>query len=85
MVNQGRASQRSTVSATHTCLPQVLQPSGLPKDVNVSFLGSQKSHVLREELVRALKPQVHVTLTVVTCLHCMAGNTSHVAVQLHNV
>ena len=37
---------------------QVLQPAGLSKDVNVSFLGSQKSHTLRQELVTALKPQV---------------------------
>lgn len=48
---------------------QVLQPSGLPKDVNVSFLGSQKSHTLRHELVEALKPQVLPTPQLL--MHCM--------------
>ena len=48
---------------------QVLQPSGLSKDVNVSFLGSQKSHTLRQELVEALKPQV--LQQIVLLMHCI--------------
>jgi hypothetical protein len=44
--------------AQHSWLNQVLKPSGLPKNVNVSFLGSQKSHALRREMVEALQPEV---------------------------
>ena len=40
----------------------MLQPQGLPKDIHVSFVGTTKSHALRQEMVAQLQPQV-------TCLH----------------
>jgi hypothetical protein len=69
-VHQLTVSQHSLVTPMDVPMRvQVQQPSGLSKDVNVSFLGSQKSHTLRQELVEALKPQV--LLAPQLLMHCM--------------
>ena len=70
-------TSQGSIKGTAPGCEQVLQPRGLPKDIHVSFVGTTKSHAIRQEMVAQLQPQVtgghsieiSHNLLVCACLH----------------